>query len=226
MQPTILAIFLDFPSTAFLMSAAGLALLVIGLLAAKNDIAQARGIDKVVALTHLCFAIPLAVFGAEHLSDGKSLLNTVPSYMTWRLFWVYFVGFALIAASLSIATKIQVRWPAVCSHDVPLCGDAAYSGGGHRRRPNRMDDHLSGNVVRGRRLGHLLLKRNSGESQRMQKVLNAEKDRRDRDQHAPHSDETLTLSLAAHRDSRQNPSSAPAESRPQQRSEMRPSDSR
>ena len=110
MQATIPAVFLDFPSTAFLMSAAGLALLMIGLLAAKNDIAQARGIDKVVALTHLCFAIPLAVFGAEHLSDGKSLLNTVPSYMPWRLFWVYFVGFALIAASLSIATKIQVRW--------------------------------------------------------------------------------------------------------------------
>jgi hypothetical protein len=83
---------------------------LIGLLAAKNDIAQARGIDKVVALIHLCFAIPLAVFGAEHLSDGKSLLSTVPSYMPWRLFWVYFVGFALIAASLSIATKIQVRW--------------------------------------------------------------------------------------------------------------------
>jgi len=110
MKPTILAIFLDFPSTAFLMSVAGVALLLIGLLAAKNDIAQARGIDKVVALTHLCFAVPLAVFGAEHLSDGKSLLNTVPSYMPWRLFWVYFVGFALIAASLSIATKIQVRW--------------------------------------------------------------------------------------------------------------------
>jgi len=28
----------------------------------------------------------------------------------WRLFWAYFVGFALLAASLSIATKIQVRW--------------------------------------------------------------------------------------------------------------------
>lgn len=34
----------------------------------------------------------------------------VPSYMPWRLFWAYFVGFALLAASLSIATKIQVRW--------------------------------------------------------------------------------------------------------------------
>ena len=34
----------------------------------------------------------------------------VPSYMPWHLFWAYFVGFALLAASLSIATKIQVRW--------------------------------------------------------------------------------------------------------------------
>ena len=38
------------------------------------------------------------------------MLAVVPSYMPWRLFWVYFVGVALIAASLSIATKIQVRW--------------------------------------------------------------------------------------------------------------------
>jgi uncharacterized membrane protein len=109
MQPTILAGFFEFSSTAFSMSAAGLALLVIGLLAAKNDIIQARGIDKVVALTHLCFAMPLAAFGAEHLSGGIPL-KMVPSYMPWRLFWLYFVGVALIAASLSIATKIQVLW--------------------------------------------------------------------------------------------------------------------
>ncbi len=37
------------------------------------------------------------------------MLN-VPSYMPWRLFWAYFVGFALLSASLSIATKIQARW--------------------------------------------------------------------------------------------------------------------
>jgi uncharacterized membrane protein len=110
MQPTIAALFLEFSPTALSMSAAGLALLVIGLLSAKNEIVRARGIDKTVALTHLCFAIPLAAFGAEHLSDEKSLLNLVPSYMPWRLFWVYFVGFALIAAALSIATKIQVQW--------------------------------------------------------------------------------------------------------------------
>lgn len=110
MQPTILAAFFEFSRTAFSMTAAGLALIAIGLLAARNDIAQARGLDKIVALNNLCFAIPLAAFGAEHLSAAKFLMEGVPPYMPWRLFWAYFVGFALIAASLSIATKIQVRW--------------------------------------------------------------------------------------------------------------------
>jgi hypothetical protein len=57
-MPTILAVFLEISHLAWAMSAAGIVLLVIGLLAAKNDIAQARAIDEVVALTHLCFAIP------------------------------------------------------------------------------------------------------------------------------------------------------------------------
>ena len=109
MHPILIA-FLNFSSPAFWMSIAGLALLVIGLLAAKNDIAQARGLDRIVALTNLCFAIPLAVFGAEHFSIANSMVPLVPPYMPWRLFWVYFIGCALIVASLSIATKIQVQW--------------------------------------------------------------------------------------------------------------------
>src|SRR5437764_11437225 len=110
MQPIILAVFFEFSRTAFSMSAAGLALLVIGLLAARNEIARACGLDKVVALSNLCFAIPLAVFGAEHLSAAQFIQMGVPAFVPWHLFWAYFVGFALIAASLSIATKIQVRW--------------------------------------------------------------------------------------------------------------------
>jgi len=110
MQPTILALFLAFPDSTVSMSVAGLLLFVIGLLDIKKDIGQARGIDKIAALTPLCFAIPLAVFGAEHLSNPQALLPGVPPYMPWRMFWVDFVGIALIAASLSIATKRQVRW--------------------------------------------------------------------------------------------------------------------
>jgi uncharacterized membrane protein len=109
-MPPIFAAFFKFPGPAFWMSAAGVALLVIGLLAAKNDIAQARGLDRIVALTHLCFAIPLAVFGAEHFCIANSMIALLPPYLPGRLFWIYFVGVALIIASLSIATRIQVRW--------------------------------------------------------------------------------------------------------------------
>jgi uncharacterized membrane protein len=110
MQPTILVTFVEFSRTAFSMSAAGVALVGIGLFATRNEIAKARGVDKIVALSNVCFAVPLAVFGAEHLSGAKFLANMVPSYVPWHLFWAYFVGIALIAASLSIATKIQMRW--------------------------------------------------------------------------------------------------------------------
>jgi uncharacterized membrane protein len=110
MQPTILAIFLEFSRIPASMGGAAIVVLLIALWAVKSDIAQVRGLDKIVVLSNLCFALPLAVFGAEHLSDAGDIMPLVPSYMPWHLFWTYFVGFALLAASLSIATKIQVRW--------------------------------------------------------------------------------------------------------------------
>ena len=92
------------------MCGAGILIFLIALYAAKTDLARAVGLDKIVILSNLCFAVPLAVFGALHLSDARSIMPMVPSYMPWRLFWAYFFGFALLAASLSIATKIQLRW--------------------------------------------------------------------------------------------------------------------
>jgi uncharacterized membrane protein len=112
MPPTILATFLEISGTAVAMCSAGVALFLIGIWAAKNDIVQARGMntDKIVALANLCFAVPLAIFGALHLFGPQFVKDLVPPYMPGRMFWVYFVGCALIAASLSIATKIGVRW--------------------------------------------------------------------------------------------------------------------
>jgi len=110
MQLTILATFFEISRTVLSMCGAGILVFFVALWAARDDIARARGLDKVVALSNLCFAAPLAVFGALHLAAAKSLATMVPSYMPWPLFWAYFFGFALLAASLSIATKILVRW--------------------------------------------------------------------------------------------------------------------
>jgi uncharacterized membrane protein len=105
-----LAMFFEISRTVVATCSAGIALFLIGVLASKNDIVEAGGLDKIVALSNLCFALPLAVFGVEHLSGARFIMNDVPAYMPWRLFWAYFVGCALIAASLSIVTKIVVRW--------------------------------------------------------------------------------------------------------------------
>ena len=110
LHATILAAFLVFSRTPVSMCSAAILLFLIALWAAKTDLAQARGLDRIVVLSNLCFAVPLAVFGAEHFADSKDIMQIVPSYMPWHLFWTYFVGVALIATALSVATRIQVRW--------------------------------------------------------------------------------------------------------------------
>jgi len=110
MHPIILATFFEVSRTVVSMCSAGILVFLAALWSAKTDVTRAGGLDKIIALSNLCFAIPLAVFGALHLASVEFVLPIVPSYMPWRLFWAYFVGFALLSASLSIATKIQVRW--------------------------------------------------------------------------------------------------------------------
>ena len=110
MHPTILATFFVMSRIAVAMCSAGVAIFFIGVLAAKTEIVQSRGLDKIVALTNLCVAVPLAVFGALHLFAPQFVIDIVPAYMPWRMFWVYFVGCGLMAAALSIASKIGVRW--------------------------------------------------------------------------------------------------------------------
>jgi uncharacterized membrane protein len=96
--------------TVVAMCSAGIVVFVIGVVAARKEIVGAYGLDRLLALGNLCFAIPLAVFGALHLFGTQLVIDLVPEYVPWRFFWVYFVGFALIAASVSIATNTGVRW--------------------------------------------------------------------------------------------------------------------
>lgn len=110
MRPAILATLFDISPTAVAMCSAGIALFLIGAWAARKEVAAASGPDKIAALSNLCFAVPLAVFGALHLFGQQFIIPLVPRYMPWRMFWVYSIGCALIAASLSIATRIGVRW--------------------------------------------------------------------------------------------------------------------
>ena len=94
------------PGRLFWPYFAGAALSIIGLAKIiKIDVLQMRGIDRSAVFGPLFFAIPMAVFGADHFIAPKIVAAMVPSWIPGHLFWVYFVGVALIAAALSIVTN-------------------------------------------------------------------------------------------------------------------------
>ena len=87
----------------------GLVFLIGGLALARKRVAGAAGLEKLVAAGPVLYAVPLAVFAAEHLAGPQILMNVVPGWMPWRLFWAYFVGFALLCAAISIVLMRYVR---------------------------------------------------------------------------------------------------------------------
>jgi len=70
---------------------------------------MAPGLDKAYPLGRVSLAVPLAVFGAEHLTSPQAIMKLVPAWMPGKLFWTYFVGVALIAAALSFIFRIAIR---------------------------------------------------------------------------------------------------------------------
>lgn len=97
------------PPAVLWPSVLGVVFLVAGLIAVSRDFAKATGWDKLIALGPVFYAAPLAVFAGEHFASPNSLIQLVPRWMPARMFWVYFVGIALIAAAISILANKYVR---------------------------------------------------------------------------------------------------------------------
>jgi uncharacterized membrane protein len=64
---------------------------------------------KAHTLGRVFLAVPIAVFGAEHLTSPHEIMKIVPAWIPGKLFWTYFVGVALIAAALSFIFRVGIR---------------------------------------------------------------------------------------------------------------------
>ncbi len=60
-------------------------------------------------LARILYAIPFIIFGINHFIYADQMVNVIPSYFPVKMFFVYFTGAALIAAGVSIITKIKIR---------------------------------------------------------------------------------------------------------------------
>jgi uncharacterized membrane protein len=84
-------------------------LFIIGLIKVFSELRQEHGVNKVMPLGRLFFAIPMAVFGSEHFTLTASIATLVPRWIPAHTFWVYLVGLAFLCAALSIAVLVQAR---------------------------------------------------------------------------------------------------------------------
>jgi len=75
----------------------------------RGEWQKARGLEKLILLGPLFFAAPIAAFGTEHFTVTASIEPIIPEWIPWHRFWIYFVGACLIAAALSVATRVQTR---------------------------------------------------------------------------------------------------------------------
>ena len=73
----------------------------------RDELAERRGLDKFLPFGRLFYAIPMGVFGVFHFVNLNLISSMIPKWMPWHLFWAYFVGAALLAASLSIILEIH-----------------------------------------------------------------------------------------------------------------------
>ena len=95
--------------------------LIAAFLATGREFWMARGLDKAHPLGRVSLAVPIAVFGAEHLTSALAIAKIVPAWMPGKLFWAYFVGVALIAAALSFIFRVGIRLSATLLGIMFLC---------------------------------------------------------------------------------------------------------
>ena len=105
--------FASIPGTVFWPYFAGIAILAIGAFTGAREASRAHGIDKLLAFGPLFFALPMAVFASQHFTETKLVATLVPRWLPGHLFWTYFIGTAVIAASLSIVLNKRARLAAI-----------------------------------------------------------------------------------------------------------------
>jgi len=97
------------PAIPFWIYVCASLLFIIGFIKILKELPQERGVDKIMPLGRLFFAIPMAVFGSEHFTATADIATLVPRWIPAHTFWVYLVGLGFLCAALSIAVLVQAR---------------------------------------------------------------------------------------------------------------------
>ena len=96
-------------ATVFWIYLYGSLLCIAGLVKILDELPRERGVDKIMPVGRLFFAIPIGVFGTEHFTSTATIAALVPRWIPAHTFWVYAVGVGFVCAAPSIALLVRAR---------------------------------------------------------------------------------------------------------------------
>jgi len=75
----------------------------------SQNAAAPLGTSALARNGRILFAISLIVFAVQHFMYADFIATLVPAWISFKLFWAYFIGVAFSLACISILTKIKTR---------------------------------------------------------------------------------------------------------------------
>lgn len=99
--------FVDWENAAKELVLCGGAFVIAGCFPEKNKNFLHRYQSKLFPFGTILFSITIISFGIDHYILAREAVGYVPSWIPYRLFWMYFTGTALIGAGLAIIIKIR-----------------------------------------------------------------------------------------------------------------------
>ena len=97
----------DWENAAKELALASGALVVANYLKEKNHTFINKFFGKLISSGNILFAIAIISFGIDHFIYGAEAADYVPSWIPWRVFWIYFTGTALLGSGIAIAFNIR-----------------------------------------------------------------------------------------------------------------------
>jgi len=97
----------DWENAAKELALAGGAFVVAGSVPGKNDSPLIKYLSKLIPCGTILFALMIISFGIDHFIYGKQAADYVPSWIPYRVAWIYVTGTALMASGVAIIVKTR-----------------------------------------------------------------------------------------------------------------------
>jgi uncharacterized membrane protein len=89
------------------------AFIIAGSFSKTNERGLFTFLSKLIPLSVIFFSITITSYGVNHFLYAKDVVDYVPSWVPFHMFWTYFAGTALIGSGVAIILKIKPRQTAM-----------------------------------------------------------------------------------------------------------------